>query len=87
MSGYASYEDALDPKYGDPFPVPTVMATEESLKGYGTIVNNFEETKVEITPWPVKGSANNSTLFTTKIPIAIHSASDTRCIPRPFLQK
>ncbi|KAH3783220.1 hypothetical protein DPMN_161152 [Dreissena polymorpha] len=55
MSGYADHSDALDPKYGDPFPVPIVMATEETLKGYGTIVTNFDETKVEITPWPVKG--------------------------------
>ncbi|XP_052762513.1 uncharacterized protein LOC128205116 [Mya arenaria] len=55
MSGYASYDDALDPKYGEPFPVPVVMATKEALKGYGTIVTTYDETKVEITPWPVKG--------------------------------
>jgi hypothetical protein len=55
MSGYASYEDALDPKYGEPFPVPLVTATAETLKGYGTIVTDFENEKVEITPWPVKG--------------------------------
>ncbi|WAR17261.1 ALLA-like protein [Mya arenaria] len=52
MSGYASYDDALDPKYGEPFPVPVVMATKEALKGYGTIVTTYDETKVEITPWP-----------------------------------
>jgi len=55
MSGYVSYDDALDPKYGDPHPVPIVIATEETLKGYGTIVTDFDATKVEITPWPVKG--------------------------------
>ena len=55
MSGYASYDDALDPKYGDPFPVPIVKATEETLKGYGRIVRDFDKEQVEITPWPVKG--------------------------------
>jgi len=55
MSGYVSYDDALDPKYGDPHPVPIVIATVETLKGYGTIVTDFDATKVEITPWPVKG--------------------------------
>ncbi|XP_045181639.2 uncharacterized protein LOC123540573 [Mercenaria mercenaria] len=55
MSGYASYEDALNPKYGEPFLVPIVMATADTLKGYGKIVTDFENEKVEITPWPVKG--------------------------------
>lgn len=61
MSGYASYEDALDPKYGEPFPVPVVMATAETLKGYGVIVTDFENEKVEITPWPVKGKGPSPT--------------------------
>lgn len=55
MSCNVSYEDALDPKYGEPFPVRIVMATAESLEGYGRIVTNFENEKVEITPWPVQG--------------------------------
>lgn len=55
MSGYASYDDALDPKYGDPFPVPLVVANEETLKGYGKIVTDFEKEEVEITVWPQKG--------------------------------
>ena len=55
MSGYASYDDALDPKYGDPHLVPMVTASHETLKGYGTIVTDFDAAKVEITPWPVKG--------------------------------
>ena len=55
MSGYASYADALDSKYTYPFPVPVVKATEETLKGYGRIVRDFDREKVEITPWPVKG--------------------------------
>ena len=56
MSGYASYADAMNPKYGDPFPVPIVKATEDTLKDYGRIVRDFYKEKVEITPWPVKGS-------------------------------
>ena len=55
MSWYASYADALDSKYREPFPVPVVKATEETLKGYGRIVRDFDEEKVEISPWPVKG--------------------------------
>jgi hypothetical protein len=51
----ASYDEAHDPKYGDPFPVPIVMATTETLKGYGRIVTDFENEEVEITPWPVQG--------------------------------
>ncbi|KAK3604361.1 hypothetical protein CHS0354_000921 [Potamilus streckersoni] len=55
MSGYASYDDAFDPKYGTPFEVPIILATEESLKGYGKIVSDFDQEQVEITPWPVSG--------------------------------
>lgn len=55
MSVYECYKDAFDTKYGEPHPVPVVIATEETLKGYGTIVRNFEEAEVEITPWPVQG--------------------------------
>ena len=55
MSCYTSYADALDPKYGEPFPVPIVWATDETLKGYGKTVKDFENEKVEITPWPVQG--------------------------------
>ncbi|WAR16012.1 ALLA-like protein [Mya arenaria] len=43
MSDYSNYDDALDPKYGDPFPVPVVMATKETLKGYGTIVASWRK--------------------------------------------
>ena len=55
MSGYASYDDAHDPKYKEPFPVPFVVANEETFKGYGTIIKDFDATKVEITPWPTTG--------------------------------
>ena len=63
MSGYASYDDALDPKYGDPFPVSIVKATEKTLKGYGRIVKDFDKEQVEITPWPVKGLQIFITIF------------------------
>jgi len=55
MSVYECYDDAFDPKYGDPHPVPIVMATKDTLEGYGTIVDDFEDAEVDITPWPVKG--------------------------------
>ncbi len=32
-----------------------VEATSESLKGYGTIVTDYDAAKVEIVPWPAKG--------------------------------
>ncbi|KAL4218311.1 hypothetical protein ACF0H5_023047 [Mactra antiquata] len=51
MSDNAIFQDVG----GEPFPVPIAMATAESLKGYGTIVTDFDSTKVEITPWPLKG--------------------------------
>lgn len=55
MSGSPSYDDAHDPKYGDPYKVSMVIADENSLKGYGKIVTDYEKTEVEITPWPVSG--------------------------------
>lgn len=35
--------------------VPLRMATQESLKGYGRIVESFDEASVDITPWPLQG--------------------------------
>ncbi|XP_021354445.1 uncharacterized protein LOC110450955 isoform X2 [Mizuhopecten yessoensis] len=55
MSGYACYDDVHDQKYDRPHPVPLVIANVNTLKGYGTIVTDFEKTEVEITPWPVNG--------------------------------
>ncbi|XP_021354447.1 uncharacterized protein LOC110450957 [Mizuhopecten yessoensis] len=55
MSGFACYDDAHDQKYDKPHPVPLVVANKDTLKGYGTIVTDFEKTKVEITPWLVNG--------------------------------
>ncbi|XP_013418496.1 uncharacterized protein LOC106179424 [Lingula anatina] len=54
-SGQASYDDAHDPKYGPPHPVPIVTANETSLKGYGTIVTSYDDTEVEISTWPQPG--------------------------------
>jgi hypothetical protein len=45
----------LDPKYGEPYKVKLVVANEETLKGYGKIVTDFDKEEVEITPWPVNG--------------------------------
>ncbi|XP_045180251.1 uncharacterized protein LOC123539639 [Mercenaria mercenaria] len=39
----------------DPYKIPIVMATKESLRGYATIVTDFAKVKVEKTPWPVQG--------------------------------
>ena len=35
--------------------VPLVKATEESLKGYATIVKSYEDAEVEIVTWPQQG--------------------------------
>ena len=56
MNGSPSYDDAHDPKYGKPYKVPMVVASDETLKGYGKIVRDFDTEEVEITPWPVSGS-------------------------------
>ncbi|KAK3087187.1 hypothetical protein FSP39_002848 [Pinctada imbricata] len=51
----ANYDNAHDEKYGTPFKVPLVKATPESLKEYGIICTDFENEKIEITPWPTTG--------------------------------
>jgi hypothetical protein len=48
MSGYASYDDALDPKYGEPYKVKLVDANEETLKGYGKIVTDFDKEELKL---------------------------------------
>ena len=35
--------------------LPLVVATPESLQGYGAIVADYESTKVEIVRWPAQG--------------------------------
>jgi hypothetical protein len=49
MSGYASYDDALDPKYGEPYKVKLVVANEETLKGYGKIDSSWQTTGYVVT--------------------------------------
>lgn len=39
----------------DPYNVPLILASEESLQGFGSIVRDFEHTRVEKRPWPVEG--------------------------------
>ncbi|VDI12781.1 Hypothetical predicted protein [Mytilus galloprovincialis] len=50
-----SLDNNLESKYDDPYQVPIMVANEKNLKGYGTIVTDFEKEKVEIAPWPVSG--------------------------------
>ena len=55
-SGYASYDDAHDVKYGEPFPVPLIVANASTLESYGRIVEDFDKEEVWITTWPQLGS-------------------------------
>ena len=55
MSGYASYDEAHDAKYGSPHKVPIVIGNKASLQGYGRLVHDFDEEVVEITTWPQLG--------------------------------
>ncbi|XP_033727206.1 uncharacterized protein LOC117321007 [Pecten maximus] len=48
-------DNAHDPKYGEPFQVPIVAATNENFKEYGNLVTDFDAEEVEIVPWPVMG--------------------------------
>ena len=41
MSGYASYDDALNPKY-DVITVPLRIATESSIRHYGRLVHDYD---------------------------------------------
>src|SRR3989344_4638811 len=56
MSGYASYDEDEFEKCSSFFRVPRVKANEESLKGFATIVHNYEDEKVIIETWPYNGS-------------------------------
>ena len=35
--------------------VPLIEATGENIKAYGKLINNKDDCKVEIVPWPTKG--------------------------------
>ena len=37
------------------FPVPMVRATEESLQGYGQLVDDYRTFPIEIVRWPARG--------------------------------
>lgn len=49
------YSDAHDQKYGEPVNIPLVVATNDSLNGYGNLVPDFYKEEVELLKWPVKG--------------------------------
>ena len=38
----------------DSFEIPLVQATNENLKGYGYLVDDYDQTEIEITTWPKK---------------------------------
>src|SRR5215510_14351169 len=45
-------------EFADPFDcheIPIVEATNESLKGYGLLVDDFATAKIEIVRWPAQG--------------------------------
>jgi len=39
----------------DSFEIPLIQATNENLKGYGYLVDDYDQTEIEITTWPRKG--------------------------------
>ena len=39
----------------DSFEIPLIQATNENLKGYGYLVDDYDQTEIEITTWPKKG--------------------------------
>ena len=55
MSGYADY-NGLDLDSTKVIPIPLILATEDSVKGYGNFVFDYEEENVQIVPWKVEGS-------------------------------
>ena len=38
----------------DSFEIPLIQATNENLKGYGYLVDDYDQTEIEITTWPKK---------------------------------
>jgi ureidoglycolate lyase len=47
--------DASDKKSLDIHPVPLIEATEETVKGYGRLVDDPEQCDIEIVQWPAQG--------------------------------
>ena len=37
------------------FEIPLIRATNDNLKGYGNLVDNFDNCKIQITQWPKQG--------------------------------
>jgi len=37
------------------FEIPVVIASDETLKGYGRLVKDFQQERVEKKPWPMQG--------------------------------
>ena len=35
--------------------IPLIKATNESLKGYGYLIDSYEESEIEIVTWPKQG--------------------------------
>ena len=54
-TGPSPYDDAFISKYGAPYEVPLIIATEESFKDFGRPVHCFEDEEVWITRWPQEG--------------------------------
>lgn len=55
MEWNISYDDAHDPKYGNPVQVPIIIANDETLRCYARVVTDFYKEEVIIVPWPVQG--------------------------------
>lgn len=41
--------------YNESYEIPLIKATNESLKGYGYLVDNYENSEIEIVTWPKQG--------------------------------
>lgn len=54
MSGYADYKSIKVDKYPI-HKVPVIRATAENFHEYGNFVQDYDQEKVMITPWPVSG--------------------------------
>ena len=37
------------------FEIPLVEASDDSLEGYGRLVDDYDTTEIEIVPWPAQG--------------------------------
>ena len=44
--------------------IPLIEATNQSLKGYGYLVDNFDQCEIEIVTWPKQGWRNIAVSYT-----------------------